>query len=212
MARGKFITLEGGEGAGKSTQAKKLAAYLKKQGHKVILTREVGGSPAAEEIRKLWLSQDEGYWDPLAELLIIFAARREHLVRTVWPALKKGYWVVSDRFVDSSYAYQGSAKNGPGPDIVASLYRQIAGDFMPDLTLLLDLPVAVSMARVKSRGGWDDRYELKPAPFHRRLRKTYLDLAKKNSRRIKIIDASKDAETVAAFAAQTVAKHFRLKS
>lgn len=181
MARGKFITLEGGEGAGKSTQAKKLAAYLQKQGHKVVLTREVGGSTAAEEIRKLWLSQNEGFWDPLAELFLIFAARREHLTRTIWPALKKGSWVVSDRFVDSSYAYQGNAKKGPGPGIVKKLYQQIAGEFEPDLTLLLDVPVNISMDRVKSRGGWEDRYELKAAPFHRALRKTYLDLAKKNT-------------------------------
>jgi len=118
MARGKFITLEGGEGAGKSTQAKHLAEALLKKGIKAILTREVGGSKAAEEIRKLWLSQDEGYWEPLAELLLIFAARREHLVKTIWPALKEGKWVISDRFVDSSYAYQGSAKKGPGSNVV----------------------------------------------------------------------------------------------
>ncbi len=210
MTRGKFITLEGGEGAGKSTQAKKLAAFLKKQGQKVILTREVGGSPAAEEIRKLWLSQDEGYWDPLAELFLIFAARREHLTRTVWPALKRGAWVVSDRFVDSSYAYQGNAKKGPGPDVVKKLYQQIAGDFQPDLTLLLDVPVKVSMDRVKSRGGWNDRYQLKPAPFHKALRKTYLDLAKKNAQRIKIIDASQNADDVAKDIAKVVGRCFRL--
>ncbi len=211
MARGKFITLEGGEGAGKSTQAKMLAEFLRKQGHEVILTREVGGSPAAEEIRKLWLSQDEGYWDPLAELFLIFAARREHLTRTVWPALKRGAWVVSDRFVDSSYAYQGNTKKGPGPDIVKKLYQQIAGKFEPDLTLLLDLPVTVSMDRVKSRGGWNDRYQLKAAPFHRALRKTYLALAKKNARRIKVIDASQNAEGVAKAIAATVTKQFKLK-
>lgn len=208
MARGKFITLEGGEGAGKSTQAKKLASFLKKQGHKVILTREVGGSPAAEEIRKLWLSQSEGYWDPLAELFLIFAARREHLTRTVWPALKKGIWVVSDRFVDSSYAYQGNAKNGPGPDVVKKLHQQIAGDFEPDLTLLLDVPVDVSMARVRSRGGWEDRYELKAAPFHRALRKTYLALAKKNARRIKVVNAGQDMDGVAKDVILTVTRAF----
>jgi dTMP kinase len=211
VPRGKFITLEGGEGAGKSTQAKKLAAFLKKQGHKVVLTREVGGSPAAEEIRKLWLSQGEGYWDPLAELFLIFAARREHLTRTVWPALKKGTWVVSDRFVDSSYAYQGNAKKGLGPDVVKKLYQQIAGEFEPDLTLLLDVPVDVSMARVKSRGGWEDRYELKATPFHKALRTTYLSLAKKHAKRIKVIDASQDVEGVAKDVAAAVAKQFRLK-
>ncbi len=211
MVRGKFITLEGGEGAGKSTQAKKLAAFLRKQGHKVVLTREVGGSAAAEEIRKLWLSQDEGYWEPLAELLLIFAARREHLTRTVWPALKNGAWVVCDRFVDSSYAYQGNARKGLGPDIVKKLYHQVAGDFEPDLTLLLDVPVNVSMDRVKSRGGWNDRYQLKAAPFHRTLRKTYLELAQKYARRIKVVNAGQTADQVAQDIAAVVAQQFRLK-
>jgi len=212
MKRGKFITLEGGEGAGKSTQAKKLAAALKKRGIKVVLTREVGGSPAAEKIRQLWLSQDEGTWEPLAELLLIFAARREHLTRTVWPALQCGAWVICDRFVDSSYAYQGDFKDAEGSSAVKKLYRHIAGDFEPDLTLLLDVPVTVSMDRVKARGGWNDRYQLKAAPFHRALRKTYLALAAKNTRRIKIIDARQDVKSVSTDIAATVAKHFRLKS
>lgn len=211
MARGKFITLEGGEGAGKSTQAKNLAKYLRRQGIKVILTREVGGSPAAEEIRKLWLSKDEGYWEPLAELFLIFAARREHLTRTVWPALKRGAWVISDRFVDSSFAYQASTKKDPGPKVVAELYRQVAGNFQPDFTLLLDAPVEVSMARVKARGGWNDRYQLKAAPFHRQLRKNYLSLARENSKRIKIIDASADAQGVSRQIEAAVTRHFHLK-
>jgi len=209
MQRGTFITLEGGEGAGKSTQAKKLAAFLRKQGIKVVLTREVGGSPAGEDIRKLWLSKDEGYWEPLAELFLIFAARREHLTRTIWPALKKGIWVVSDRFIDSSYAYQGRTK--PGSAWVKHLYREIAGDFEPDLTLLLDVPVTTSMARVKSRGGWNDRYQLKPAPFHKALRKAYLALAKKHARRIKVVDASGNAEVVAKNIEIAILKQFRLK-
>jgi dTMP kinase len=108
MARGKFITLEGGEGAGKSTQARKLAAFLRRRGIKVVLTREVGGAPGAEKIRKIWLEEGEGFWDRLAELFLIFAARREHLAKTVVPALKRGAWVVSDRFMDSTRAYQGS--------------------------------------------------------------------------------------------------------
>lgn len=211
MKRGKFITLEGGEGAGKSTQAKKLATYLKKQGYNVVLTREVGGSEAAEKIRTLWLSQDEGTWEPLSELLLIFAARREHLTRTVWPALKRGAWVICDRFVDSSYAYQGNFKDAEGKGAVQKLYRHIAGDFEPDLTLLLDVPVPVSMERVKARGGWNDRYQLKAAPFHRALRKTYLALAKKNPRRIKIVDAGQNMNTVSADIAEIVARHFRLK-
>lgn len=205
MARGKFITLEGGEGAGKSTQAKKLAAYLRKQGHKVVLTREVGGAPPAEEIRKLWLSQDEGFWEPLAEIFLIFAARREHLTKTVWPALKRGHWVVCDRFMDSTRVYQGDIK------AIEGLYKAIAGDFEPDLTLLLDVPVEASMKRVIARGGWQDRYHLKEKAFHKKLRSAYLKLAKKYPKRIKIVDASKGADIVARAAQTAVKKHFKMK-
>lgn len=195
MARGKFITLEGGEGAGKSTQTKKLAAFLRRRGIKVVLTREVGGAPGAEKIRKIWLEEGEGYWDPLAELLLIFAARREHLAKTVWPALKKGIWVVSDRFMDSTVAYQGTGKMKP---VIERLYREIAGNFEPDLTILLDMPVTASMKRVNKRGGWPkkDRYELKPASFHRKLRKAYLKLARKYPKRIKVVDASTNVNQV----------------
>src|ERR1700691_346387 len=132
MKRGKFITLEGGEGTGKSTQAKKLADFLRKQGIKVVLTREVGGAPGAEKIRKIWLEEGEDYWDPLAELLLIFAARREHLAKTVWPALKKVIWVISDRFMDSTRAYQGMGAMKP---VIERLYDEIADDFEPDLTI-----------------------------------------------------------------------------
>src|ERR1700761_2879488 len=152
MPRGKFITLEGGEGAGKSTQAKHLAAFLKKKGIKTVLTREVGGAPGAEKIRKIWLEEGDKYWDKTSELMLVFAARREHLVKTVWPALKKGYWVVSDRFMDSTRAYQGM-EGGPEVKQIERLYDEIADDLEPDLTLLLDVPVNISMARVKKRGG-----------------------------------------------------------
>ncbi len=206
MARGKFITLEGGEGAGKSTQAKKLAAYLKGQGIKTVLTREVGGTETAEAIRKLWLSQDEGCWDKLAELFLIFAARREHLTKVIWPALERGTWVVCDRFMDSTRAYQ--AKAGP----IEELYRMTAGKFAPDLTLLLDTPEDISMERVRARGGWQDRYDLKEAKFHRALRKTYRALAKKYPRRIKIVDARNDADHVAGDVQAIVGKLFRLKT
>ena len=212
MAHGKFITLEGGEGAGKSTQSKILADFLRKHGIKVVLTREVGGSTGAEEIRKLWLSQNEGYWDPLAELFLIFAARREHLTRTIWPALKKGTWVICDRFIDSTYAYQGDMKDQRGHKTVNELYHQIAGQFEPDLTLLLDLPVSTSMSRVKARGGWNDRYQLKGPAFHRKLRQAYMALARKHSKRINIIDAQPDTNEVARLIQAAVIKHFKLKA
>jgi dTMP kinase len=208
MARGKFITLEGGEGAGKSTQARKLAEFLGKQGLKVVLTREVGGAPGAEKIRKIWLEEGEGYWDSTAELFLIFAARREHLTKTILPALKRGEWVVCDRFMDSTRAYQGT---GATAKQIERLYKEIAGDLEPDLTLLLDVPVETSMERVKARGGWTDRYQLKAAPFHRKLRKAYLALAKKYSQRIAVVDAGCALDEAAQAIANVVARHFKLK-
>jgi len=205
MPRGKFITLEGGEGAGKSTQAKRLATFLRKRGRKVVLTREVGGSKGAEEIRALWLGKGEGHWDPLTETLLIFAARREHLVKKIWPALKRGEWVISDRFADSTRAYQGAGL-GLGHDFIESLYRSVAGDFEPDLTLLLDLPVAVGLSRMKKRGGQNDRYQRKQIAFHKKLRKAYLALAKKYPRRFAIIDAAQGADRVAAAIQSAVIK------
>jgi len=207
VQRGKFITLEGGEGAGKSTQARRLAAFLRKRGIKVVLTREVGGAPGAEKIRKIWLEEGEGYWDPLAELLLIFAARREHLAKTIWPALKKGHWVVCDRFMDSTRAYQGMGAMKP---VIERLYWEIAGAFEPDLTILLDMPVEKSMARVKKRGGWNDRYQLKAAPFHRKLRTAYLSLTKKYKKRFAIINAGQNLNKVAKDVKLTVVREFRL--
>lgn len=203
MARGKFITLEGGEGAGKSTQIRKLAEYLRAQDHTVVETREVGGAPGAEEIRTLWLSKGEGFWDPVTEVALIMAARREHLVKTVWPALERGAWVISDRFVDSTRAYQGIGL-GLGLDVVDHNYRLIAGDFKPDLTLLLDLPVETGLARMSKRGGIDDRYQQKNPTFHQKLREAYLALAKAEPQRIKVLDASGNADEVAALARKAV--------
>jgi len=210
MAAGKFITLEGGEGAGKSTQAKRLAAYLQAQKIECVLTREVGGCPTAEDIRALWLAKGEGVWDGLTEVLLISAARREHLVKVVWPALERGAWVISDRFMDSTRAYQGVGL-GIGIEVVDHYYKHIAGKtFEPDLTLLLDLPVEVGMARMTARGGEDDRYQQKRAAFHQTLRDTYLKLAEQYPARIKIVDASHAADDVAASLCAVVRDHFVL--
>lgn len=211
MTRGKFITLEGGEGAGKSTQAKKLVEFLRAKGYDVVLTREVGGCPSAEEIRELWLGKGEGHWDVLTELLLVSAARREHLMHTIWPALKRGAWVISDRFADSTRAYQGIGL-GMGLETVDQFTRAIAPNFEPDLTLLLDLPVEEGLARMTSRKGPDDRYQQKDAAFHQKLRDAYLDLAKKYAHRFAVIDASRDVESIAGDIAAAVAKHFGLKS
>ncbi|MGE3622422.1 MAG: dTMP kinase [Bdellovibrionales bacterium] len=209
MPRGKFITLEGGEGAGKSTQARRLADALGKRGIKTILTREVGGAPGAEKIRTIWLEEGEGYWDKTSELMLVFAARREHLVRTVWPALKSGVWVISDRFMDSTRAYQGM-EGGPTVRQIERLYKEIAGNFDPDLTILLDVPVATSMARVKKRGGWNDRYQLKPAGFHKKLRTIYLKLARKYKKRFAVVDAGEDIDVVTTEIETAVRRKFRI--
>jgi dTMP kinase len=207
--RGKFITFEGGEGAGKSTQVKKLGDFLRSKGVDVVQTREVGGAPSAEAIRELWLKPGENYWDALSELLLIMAARREHIVKTVEPALARGAWVVSDRFADSTRAYQGIGL-GLGLEVVDEIYRRIAPDLAPDLTLLLDLPVEAGLARMVARGGQDDRYQQKKTAFHQTLREAYLALAQTYAARFRVIDAAGDAATVAAFVEQTVAGHFGL--
>ena len=196
MTRGKFITLEGGEGAGKSTQAKKLGERLREKGLDVVLTREVGGCPTAESIRNLWLEKAEGVWDPLTELLLVTAARREHLVKTVWPALDRGAWVISDRFADSTRAYQGIGL-GLTLKTVDEAYHLIAKDFMPDLTLLLDLSVDKGFARVAARACMDDRYQQKDSAFHQKLRDTYQAFAQTEGDRFQIVDAAQDVDAVA---------------
>ena len=211
MTRGKFITLEGGEGAGKSTQVKNLADFLRKSGFEVLATREVGGSPSAEEIRNLWLSKGEGYWDSLSEVLLIAAARREHLTKTIWPALERGAWVISDRFVDSTRVYQGIGL-GLGIETVDHFYRHIAQGFEPDLTLLLDLPIEEGLKRVSKRGGQDDRYQQKEANFHETLREAYLSLAKIYAARIKVINAGQEAEAVTAEIQSAIKSYFQIKS
>ncbi|HAX91415.1 MAG TPA: dTMP kinase [Rhodospirillaceae bacterium] len=190
MGRGRFITLEGGEGAGKSTQAAQIVAYLTQRGIKAIATREVGGAPGAEDIRSLWLSKHQGFWDPLTEVLLIMAARREHLTKTILPALEAGVWVISDRFVDSTRAYQGIGL-GLGVEVIDALYHHVAGDFWPDLTLVLDLPVEAGLSRMTARSGAADRYEQQDVAFHETLRAAFLQLAAQEPQRIAIIDAVK---------------------
>lgn len=197
MGRGRFITLEGGDGAGKSTQVSRLASVLESRGLKVLTTREVGGAPGAEDIRHLWLSKPQGFWDPLTEVMLIMAARREHLAHTIWPALEAGVWVVSDRFVDSTRCYQGLGL-GLGLDKVDAIYHEIAGNFWPDLTLILDLPVGEGSNRMNARKGPSDRYEQQDAEFHQKLRDGFLILADMEPSRLSVIDASRPVDEVAA--------------
>jgi len=204
-ARGRFITLEGGEGAGKSTQQRRLAAWLRARGIEVVETREPGGSPGAEEIRALLVTGGTGRWDAMTEALLHFAARRDHLVRTVQPALARGAWVVCDRFADSTMAYQGYGHD-LGREHIAALYELVVGSFLPDLTLVLDLPVAEGLARAKSRNDHENRYEQMDLAFHERLRAGFHDIVSREPERCVLVDAGVDLEAVTATIQAVVAE------
>lgn len=205
MTCGHFITLEGGEGAGKTTQIDKIVDFLASKGIEAVATREVGGCPSAEEIRDLWLSKSKKYWDPLSEVFLIMAARREHLAHKIGPALESGKWVVSDRYVDSTRVYQGIGL-GLGISKIDAIYQQVAGHFWPDLTLYLDLSVQEGRARVDQRNGQDDRYQQEPLGFHQKLRDGFLALAKEEYDRFVVIDAAQDEQLVAASIEQAVGR------
>lgn len=197
---GRFITLEGGEGAGKSTQIAGLAKRLEDAGIGVITTREPGGAPGADTIRSILVSGDTNRWDPMSEALLNFAARREHLIRTIWPALERGHWVLSDRFADSTMAYQGYG-HGVDRALIDALYRAAVGDFRPDMTLMLDLPVAEGLRRANQRNNAsataEDRYERMDVAFHERLRAGFLAIAAAEPDRCVVIDAAGAPDEVA---------------
>lgn len=205
----RFITLEGGEGAGKSTQAKKLVAALKKRGIASVSTREPGGSPGAEEIRNLIVHGEPGRWDTLTETLLIFAARADHVRRTIKPALAGKKWVVCDRFTDSTFAYQGAGR-GLDRETIRRLDALVLHDFRPDLTLVLDLPVEIGLARTMSRGQGATRFEKFDVDFHERLRQAFLSIARRNHDRCVVIDATQSANHVAEAIWNAVAKRFKL--
>jgi len=192
MERGKFITIDGVEGAGKSTQIEFICEYLKAKGVNVILTREPGGTDIGEKIRTLLLSNSTGKMHADTELMLMFAARNEHIQNKIMPALKQGDWVLSDRFTDASYAYQGG---GRGLDVsrIAQLEQWVLQDFTPDMTLLLDVPVEIGMSRVESRGK-KDRIELEATDFFNRVRQAYIDRSEQFPERIKLIDSSQTVE------------------
>jgi dTMP kinase len=197
VTQGRFITFEGGEGAGKSTQVRRLVERLRSFDLEVVHTREPGGSPGAEEIRAIALNGDAGRWSPTTETLLMFAARSDHLERTIRPALEEGKWVVCDRFADSSRAYQG-AGGGASADFIESLDAAIVGSTQPDLTLIFDLPVEVGLERAFGRGLFETRFESKGLAFHERLRGKFLEIAQDNPERCVVIDAVGDEEAVAA--------------
>lgn len=200
--RGPFITFEGGEGAGKSTQVARLAEDLRKSGREVVTTREPGGSPGADQIRALLVEGEPGRWDAIAETLLVYAARRDHLRRTVWPALDRGAVVICDRFIDSTTAYQGFGR-GLGPDLIDRVRHVAIGDFQPDLTLLLDLAVEAGLSRAGSRGGAETRFERFDAEFHQRVRDGFLQIAAREPRCV-VIDAEAPIDAVTARVRQAV--------
>jgi dTMP kinase len=202
MAGGRFISFEGIDGSGKSTQVRELAARLRAGGAEVVETREPGGSPGAELIRRLLVEGEPGRWSPETEILLFTAARRDHIERTIRPALDRGATVVSDRFADSTRVYQGVARAGLRPTVDA-LHALTIG-IEPDLTLILDLDPALAARRGAARGGAEDRFERMGAAFQARLRAGFLALAAEFPGRCRVISAGGDAEAVAARVAAEV--------
>jgi len=186
--KGKFITVEGIEGVGKTTNIGFIHQQLKAAGRDVVLTREPGGTPLGEAVRGLLLDPEYTGMDSTCELQLMFAARAEHLAKLVWPALQKGQWVLCDRFTDATYAYQGGGR-GIDTHIIARLEELVQGDFRPDLTLLLDVPVETGLARAGKRGALD-RFEQEKVEFFERVRAAYLEMAKRSPERYRVIDAS----------------------
>ncbi|PIZ33375.1 MAG: dTMP kinase [Alphaproteobacteria bacterium CG_4_10_14_0_8_um_filter_37_21] len=194
---GKFITFEGGEGAGKSTQCTLLASHLKDKGIDVLVTREPGGTPSAEMIRKLLVEGDINRWQSSTEALLMFAARSEHWHTRIHPALQKGTWVISDRFVDSSYAYQGYARGIPLEQL-EKLYQFAVGSVYPDLTFFLNIPLNQGFERVRNRvTSYEERFEKEALSFHEKVQNGFLDLAKKFKERYIVEDATRSIHVIA---------------
>jgi dTMP kinase len=189
-SRAPFITFEGGEGAGKTTQIKALKVWLEEKGHSVVTSREPGGTPGAEDIRNMIVQGHDSRWSPKTETLLFMAARSDHLDKVILPNIEKGIWVISDRFVDSTYAYQvygrGLERSG-----VEDVYRFFAGDFLPDLTIIFDIDPKLGMKRAvegKGRNLEENRFENMDFSFHEKLRAGYKDMAKKEPKRFVVLD------------------------
>jgi len=196
--RGHFITFEGGEGTGKSTQAKLLVARLKSLDIDALLTREPGGSPGAEAVRHVLLSGAAKPLGPYAEAILFAAARDDHVRSTIKPALEQGPWIISDRFADSTRVYQGVLTN-IDPKLIRRLERIATGDTQPELTFILDLPAEIGLARAAKRRGsaGSDRFEAEGLAFHKKLRQAYLELAEQEPKRCAVIDASAEMTKIA---------------
>jgi dTMP kinase len=210
VGKGKFITFEGGEGTGKSTQVALLEVALRSIDIPVVTTREPGGAPGAEEIRNLLVNGEVNRWTPMSEALLNYAARAEHLDKTVYPALDQNQWVISDRFADSTMAYQGY---GHGVDHAAlnALDGVVLGGFKPDLTIIFDLGLETSLGRAHARGEGEDRYERMGRDFHERLRQGFLDIAAKETERCCVIDASGPIDQIAVIIRELISQRFQVK-
>ena len=205
--RGPFISFEGGEGTGKSTQSVELARRLAEAGVTVITTREPGGAPGAEDIRSLLVNGDPDRWTPLSEALLNFAARQNHLTHTIIPALTTGQWVLCDRFVDSTMAYQGMA-GGLDEDIIDTLTAMVVGPWIPRLTFIFDLDPKIGLERARLRGDKENRFERKGLAYHETLRQGFLCVAEKHADRCIVIDASASVEMIADQIWHHVQNHF----
>lgn len=204
LSRGFFISFEGGEGAGKTTQINRLASYLKNQGYHIITTREPGGTPEGESLRKVLVQRDGGEWLPMAEVFLLYAARLMHIEKVIKPALEEGSIVITDRFADSSLAYQGYGY-GLNIQAIKAVEALAIGGFKPDLTFILDIETKKglerSTKRLASQKGYDkteDRYERLNLKFHERLRQGFLNIAKSDTNRCRVVDSAQDIDSIAA--------------
>ena len=195
MTIGKFITFEGGEGAGKTSQAKMLCEALEGAGIETLLTREPGGTFGAEAIRNLVLEGTSDRWSGMTELLLMYAARLDHMEKLIKPALERGVWVISDRFADSSLAYQGYAR-GLGAEKVKAVHAAVMDGFEPDLTILFDIDPILAQKRVETRGEDLSRFDAESIAFHNTLREAFLNIAEENSERIFTVDAAASRDSV----------------
>lgn len=191
----RMIVIDGVDGSGKGVQTRRLLQSFVDVGEPAILTREPGGCAAAEDIRALLVTGEPEKWDSMTELLLMYAARRSHLRDTIWPALEAGNWVISDRYADSSRAFQGIAGN-LGLETVESIHRVVVGDFEPELVLILDIPESLALARARDRGDNEDRFEQKGASYHAKVRDAFLQIATSDSQKYRVVDADQSMDRV----------------
>jgi dTMP kinase len=204
-----MIVIDGVDGSGKGVQSKLLHEALSVISSQVLLTREPGGSPAAEDIRKLLVEGEPEKWDSMTELLLMYAARRSHLVDTIWPMLAKGGWVISDRYADSSRAFQGIA-GSLGLDLVEKIHYEVVGSFEPELVLILDIPESIALKRAFGRGSKEDRFEKKGNEYHAKVRQAFLQIATTNPNRYHVIDANQSISVVTQEIFTVLNRHFNI--